>query len=271
MEGGAAYDGHTHVVPHAEVALCVPYTESLTGSECSSIPEAVHLDHTHTVFLTSYTIPTNPPPPLPPFQVIEVSKVHFKDTLATAFTDPRLTLLIQDAAVYVQSLIQEDGQIKGGYFDAIICDSSDPVGPANVLFQRNFFNALKNILNPQGGVLCTQGESMWLHLPLIKSTRDTLLELFPCVLYAYSSIPTYPGGGIGYLVSTLSPTLSPPQLPSRPVTGEMRFYSAEVHKSVFVLPSKLCMGMSLDMGVYGCVWVLGCDLADYKVYWHQSE
>ena len=129
--------------------------------------------------------------------------------------------------------------MQGGYFDAIVCDSSDPVGPANVLFQKAFFDSLKRILNPVGGVLCTQGESLWLHLPLIKSTRDTLLEVFPCVLYAYSSIPTYPGGGIGYLLSTSSPDVSPPNVPARSVAAPLRFYSAEIHNSVYGGPRTL--------------------------------
>ena len=40
-------------------------------------------------------------------------------------------------------------------FDVIIVDSSDPVGPAEVLFRAEFYESMKNALNP-GGIVCTQ-------------------------------------------------------------------------------------------------------------------
>ena len=62
-----------------------------------------------------------------------------------------MTLLFDDAARY----LREDG--PGKNYDVIICDSSDPVGPADVLFQSTFFESMKSALNPATGVICTQG------------------------------------------------------------------------------------------------------------------
>eukprot|EP00955_Chlamydomonas_euryale_P011381 122613-Chlamydomonas_euryale.AAC.1 len=42
-----------------------------------------------------------------------------------------------------------------GYYDAIVVDSSDPVGPAEVLFEEPFFRALHRAVRP-GGIVCTQ-------------------------------------------------------------------------------------------------------------------
>ena len=49
------------------------------------------------------------------------------------------------------------------HFDVIIVDASDPVGPADVLFEKPFYMAMKNALRA-GGIVATQGENMWLHL-----------------------------------------------------------------------------------------------------------
>lgn len=49
--------------------------------------------------------------------------------MALGFKDPRLNLQITDGIKWVQD-------IEEGTYDAIIVDSSDPVGPAEVLFQQ---------------------------------------------------------------------------------------------------------------------------------------
>ena len=39
---------------------------------------------------------------------------------------------------------------KGQGYDVIICDSSDPVGPADVLFKPEFFLSMREALSPTG-------------------------------------------------------------------------------------------------------------------------
>lgn len=60
-----------------------------------------------------------------------------------------MTLIFDDAARY----LREEGKTQG--YDVIVCDSSDPVGPADVLFQPEFFKSMGDALAP-GGILCTQ-------------------------------------------------------------------------------------------------------------------
>lgn len=68
--------------------------------------------------------------------------------MAVGFTDPRVQLCICDGIQYVKDAAP-------GTYDVIIVDSSDPVGPAEVLFERPFFEAMHRALKP-GGVVCTQ-------------------------------------------------------------------------------------------------------------------
>ena len=128
-------------------------------------------------------------------QVVEVSKHFLSDSLAAAFGDPRLTLMFEDAAAY----LRDHG--RGMDYDCIIIDSSDPVGPAETLFRKEFFQSVADSLAP-GGVMCNQGECQWLHAAIIAEVMSTCRELFPTVKYGYTTIPTYPSGQIGFVVCT---------------------------------------------------------------------
>ena len=161
-----------------------------------------------------------------------MSKKWLGESMATAFNDPRLTLTIDDAAKYLKDLGGE------GNYDVIICDSSDPVGPAAVLFEHAFFKDMHSNLSPTG-VLCTQGECMWLHLDLIHSVmKDTRNICDGPVKYAYTTIPTYPSGQIGFIIGTkdASKDVSTP-LAAPTDAFSLRYYSSEIHKASFVLPA----------------------------------
>jgi len=82
--------------------------------------------------------------------VVEVAKLYFRGSTATSFTDPRVTLRFEDAARYVREL---PGDVK---YDCIICDSSDPVGPAASLFTPEFYQNMFNALTPGSYVLSFQ-------------------------------------------------------------------------------------------------------------------
>lgn len=166
-------------------------------------------------------------------QVIAVGKTFFTNTLSVAFGDSRLKLIIDDAARY----LREEG--RGQNYDVIICDSSDPVGPADVLFQPEFFESMKQALNPVGGVVCTQGECQWLHLDLIAKVFGEVKGIYNQVKYAYTTIPTYPSGQIGFMIASIDKDMKITE-PSREVPEDLqvRYYTDRIHKASFVLPSK---------------------------------
>lgn len=49
------------------------------------------------------------------------------------------------------------------------------------------------------------GECAWLHLDLIASMQKFCRTLYPSVGYAYTTIPTYPSGQIGFILCSLNP------------------------------------------------------------------
>lgn len=156
--------------------------------------------------------------------VIRVSKQYLPH-MSGLLSDPRVVVHIGDGFKFLAE--------NTSTYDAIITDSSDPVGPAASLFQKPYFQLLYDALTP-GGHISTQGECLWLHLPLIQSLRKATRELFPVAEYAFTTIPTYPSGQIGFLVCSKEAGRDL-KTPVRKVPGT-RYYNQEVHKAAFVLP-----------------------------------
>ncbi|CEG72067.1 Putative Spermidine synthase [Rhizopus microsporus] len=162
--------------------------------------------------------------------VPRVSK-KFLPNMAIGFDHPKVKVHIGDGFEFLKDKVNQ--------YDVIITDSSDPDGPAESLFGPDFFQLLKNALT-ENGVFSTQGECMWLHLPLIKKVKDFCKNLYPQVEYAYTCIPTYPSGQIGHVICTKNPNANLKE-PLRKFTPEqedklLRYYSADMHKAAFILP-----------------------------------
>uniref|UniRef100_A0A0D9WQU7 PABS domain-containing protein n=1 Tax=Leersia perrieri TaxID=77586 RepID=A0A0D9WQU7_9ORYZ len=136
--------------------------------------------------------------------VIDVCK-NFFPQLSVGFKDPRVQLHVGD-------------------------------GPAQELVEKPFFQTISRALKP-GGVLCNQAESMWLHTHLIQDMLSICRQTFKgAVHYAWTSVPTYPSGVIGFLlcakegraVNFLSPVNPIEKLQGAMEAGrEIRFYNSE--------------------------------------------
>lgn len=163
-------------------------------------------------------------------QVIEVCKKYFPNHIKGAYDDPRVHVLYQDAAKYVKEHSNE--------FDVIIVDSSDPVGPAETLYTKEFYSNCQKALTCNG-ILCTQGECIWNHMDLIKRCFVNCGEVFNAVTYAFVTIPTYPSGQIGFMLCSNNPNISnfyhPREVPAD-VLETLRYYDHDVHVASFVLP-----------------------------------
>jgi spermidine synthase len=161
--------------------------------------------------------------------VINVSKKYFP-TMAKGYEDPRVTVKIMDGAKFMEENHNE--------FDVIITDSSDPIGPASVLFETPFYNSMYKALK-EGGIVCTQGECMWLHLDLIKPLITSIGNTFSSVEYAYTTIPTYPSGQIGFIVAAKGrkSCKQPERKVSNAIQEQLQYYTSDIHKASFVLPA----------------------------------
>ncbi len=159
--------------------------------------------------------------------VIKVSK-EFLPSLSCGFDDPRININIGDGCAFVFE--------KKSCYDVIIVDSSDPIGPGDVLFKKPFYEGLRAALKPDG-IVATQGESIFLHKEWVVHLAKITKELFIKQAYSCIMIPTYPGGNIGICLGSLGPELTKParHIPDQ-VQDQLKYYSPDVHEASFVLP-----------------------------------
>lgn len=164
--------------------------------------------------------------------VIDVSKKYLP-FMAVGFDSPKLTLHVGDGFEFMKN--------HSGEFDVIITDSSDPVGPAVNLFQENYFALMKSALKPNG-IVCSQAGTVWNDLDLVTSTLSFCKNQFPRAAYAYTSVPTYPSGQIGFVIGSLDSDIKF-DVPDHVFTSDdekamnLRYYNSEIHKAAFVLPT----------------------------------
>jgi len=156
--------------------------------------------------------------------VCESSKKYLPH-MSSSFDDKRVEFYYDDGCEFIRQRKKE--------FDIIIVDSSDPLGPAEVLFQKEFYKTCAEGLK-EGGILITQAESIWLDLKLISNMKNFIKEIFEHVEYSNITIPTYPSGTIGFFVCNNSKSS---KIPVRKIDEEKcSYYNEEIHQASFVLP-----------------------------------
>ncbi|KAK7317606.1 hypothetical protein RJT34_01988 [Clitoria ternatea] len=169
--------------------------------------------------------------------VVDVSKQFFPD-VAVGFEDPRVTLRIGDGVAFLK-------EVPEGTYDAVIVDSSDPIGPAQELFEKPFFESVARALRP-GGVMCTQAESIWLHMDIIEDIVNNCRQIFKgSVNYAWTTVPTYPSGMIGFMLCSTAGPVVDFKYPVNPIDEKecqksvrpLKFYNSEIHSAAFCLPT----------------------------------
>ena len=159
--------------------------------------------------------------------VVRVAK-QFLPSLACGFDDPRVNAYFEDGNAFIKE--------RTGAYDVIIVDSSDPVGPGEVLFKKPFYQGLKEALKP-GGIVSTQGESFFLHADYVENLITITRELFDHNAYATIIVPTYPGGHINMCMGSLGPTFGVPARPMpQGLQEQLRYYSPEMHNAAFIQP-----------------------------------
>ena len=149
-------------------------------------------------------------------------------SLASDLDDSRVEIFYEDGAKFVAD--------RSNVYDVIIVDSTDPVGPGQVLFQEPFYADMKKCLTEQG-IAVTQCESMYLHRPVIEGVYTFARKLYPKLGYYYTLVPTYPSGMIGFFFCSkrLDPLGDLNEKRATKLRG-LKYYSPEIHRAAFALP-----------------------------------
>ncbi|RMH22615.1 MAG: polyamine aminopropyltransferase [Gammaproteobacteria bacterium] len=165
-------------------------------------------------------------------RVTRVAEQFFPD-LCGSNDDPRCQLLFDDGIAWVNS--QPDQSL-----DILIIDSTDPVGPAEGLFSRPFYQQASRVLKPNG-ILIQQSESPLLHDTLIQSMHFAMREAgFTDTATLTFPLCSYPSGW--WSATLASCELLKRQPREDKIIGSrlsMRYYNEHVHRASFALPQFL--------------------------------
>lgn len=165
--------------------------------------------------------------------VVDLAREHLPSICGGAFEDPRTRLLIADGARFLEETAER--------FDAIIIDSTDPVGPAEALFNQPFYAACQRCLQP-GGILVTQAGVPFVQSDELRRSSCALRGLFADATAYVGAVPTYNGG-----LMTFGWATDQPSYREQPLTLirqrydqagiATRYYNPDVHQACFALPT----------------------------------
>ena len=164
-------------------------------------------------------------------RVIEVCKEYLPKT-ACGFEDPRVHVRIQDGLKFVR-------RIENAY-DLIIVDSTDPSGPGEVLFTKEFYGHCFHALR-ENGILINQHESPFYpeDARAAGSAHRCISQVFPVSEVFQAHIPTYPSGHwlFGFASKKLHPTANLQEESWNQLGIATRYYNTQLHRGAFCLPN----------------------------------
>lgn len=165
--------------------------------------------------------------------VVEFSKEFLPSLSNGAFDDPRLDLVITDGAAFMAG--------QGAPYDVIIVDSTDPIGPGEVLFTPEFYANCKARLSADG-ILVTQNGVPFMQADELSKTMASFKTLFADWGCYLTHVPTYAGGpmALGWGSRSgkgreVSAAVLRERFDAAGIT--MRYYTPDLHLGAFALPA----------------------------------
>ncbi|MCF8094247.1 MAG: polyamine aminopropyltransferase [Desulfobacteraceae bacterium] len=168
--------------------------------------------------------------------VVNACKAHIP-SIASALEDSRLELLIDDGVKYA-------AQCRDA-FDVVLIDSTDPIGPAQPLFDKTFYKNVSGLLS-ENGIMVSQSESPFYDSQIQESMFSNQRPFFEKIhMYTFSTL-TYPGGLWSFGFASRGPCPIRDFNPQRVEASGIatRYYTPEIHKATFALPAFVRQSLS---------------------------
>jgi len=163
--------------------------------------------------------------------VVDVCREYFPQT-ACKLDDPRVQLYFEDGLKFVRS--------KENSYDLIIVDSTDPFGPGEGLFTKEFYGNCYKALKDDG-ILVNQHESPYYadDAKAMQRAHKRIRQFFPVCKVYQAHIPTYPSGHwlFGFASKTYDPLTHIDEQAWNSLGIKTKYYNTEIHKGCFALPN----------------------------------
>ena len=168
-------------------------------------------------------------------EVIRLSKLFLPDIAGDAWDDHRAEVIVGDGIDYVK-------RAPDASFDAIIVDSTDPIGVGEVLFTDSFYENCARILSSRGLVVNQCGVP-FMQADELRETSARRVKFFPHVTAYVAAVPTYVGGFMTLGWAAKDPSLvrvGVEEIRARAaasgILGTTRYWTPEIHAGAFNLP-----------------------------------
>jgi spermidine synthase len=161
--------------------------------------------------------------------VTRLSRIHFPE-LCQDSDDERARLLFEDGIKWVRDADDDS-------LDVIIVDSTDPIGPAEGLFNKAFYQQCQRVLR-SGGLLVQQSESPLYHLKLLKDMHAAMGDAgFKDTKTHYFPQPVYPSGWWSATMACKDGEIRNfRDTAARDKTFATRYYNADIHRAALAQP-----------------------------------
>ncbi len=164
-------------------------------------------------------------------RVVEVCREYLPQT-ACRFDDPRVQLTFADGLKFIRS--------KEDEYDLIIVDSTDPFGPGEGLFTKEFYGNCYRALK-EDGIMVNQHESPFYEGDALacKRAHKRIVESFPISRVYQAHIPTYPSGHwlFGFASKKYHPVDDLRAAEWTAFGIETKYYTTKLHQGAFCLPA----------------------------------
>ncbi len=163
--------------------------------------------------------------------VIEACKEYLPQT-ACCLDDPRVNIYIQDGMKFIRKCIN--------MYDIIIVDSTDPFGPGEGLFTKEFYGNCYKALKDDG-IMVNQHESAFYENDALAMQRahKRVIQSFNISRVYQAHIPTYPSGHwlFGFASKKYMPVADLRAKEWKELGIKTRYYNTNLHKGAFYLPN----------------------------------
>ena len=167
--------------------------------------------------------------------VIDMSIEFLPNHSQGAYDDPRANIVIADGIEFIRQCQDK--------FDVIISDSTDPIGPGEVLFTSEFYENANRCLT-DGGILATQNGVAFMQPDEVITTAKRLSNTFADWSFYTAAVPTYVGGIMTFAWGCNDESkrkVSLDEIKRRFEAAKLttRYYNPDLHYASFLLPTQL--------------------------------
>lgn len=163
--------------------------------------------------------------------VVDVCLEYFPHT-SVGFKDERVQIFYEDGLKFVRN--------KENEYDLIIVDSTDPFGPGEGLFTKEFYGNCYKALTADG-ILVNQHESPYYasYAKSMQRAHKRITEFFPIAKVYQAHIPTYPSGHwlFGFASKKYDPITDLDAAAWNALGIKTKYYNTDLHVGCFSLPN----------------------------------